>query len=59
MSVLAIDAGATGVTAVVVEPDGTIAAKAYEEFAQHFPKRPKGPAGQACICCAMSGCSRR
>ena len=22
-------------------------------------RRPKGPAGQACTCCAMSGCSRR
>lgn len=38
MSVLAIDAGTTGVTAVVVEKDGTIAAKGYQEFAQHFPK---------------------
>ncbi|GAA1152434.1 glycerol kinase GlpK [Nocardioides aquiterrae] len=38
MSVLAIDAGTTGVTAVVVEEDGSVAAKGYEEFAQHFPK---------------------
>ena len=38
MSVLAIDAGTTGVTALVVERDGTIAAKGYQEFAQHFPK---------------------
>jgi glycerol kinase len=38
MSVLAIDAGTTGVTAVVVEQDGTISAKGYQEFAQHFPK---------------------
>ncbi|GCD91744.1 glycerol kinase GlpK [Nocardioides sp. LS1] len=38
MSVLAIDAGTTGVTAVVVTPDGRIAAKGYQEFAQHFPK---------------------
>jgi glycerol kinase len=38
MSVLAIDAGTTGVTAVVVEHDGTIAAKGYQEFAQHFPR---------------------
>jgi glycerol kinase len=37
MSVLAIDAGTTGVTAVVVTPDGRIAAKGYQEFAQHFP----------------------
>ncbi|MEP9365594.1 glycerol kinase GlpK [Nocardioides sp. CN2-186] len=38
MSVLAIDAGTTGVTALVVEHDGRIAAKGYQEFAQHFPK---------------------
>ncbi|MDX6359878.1 MAG: glycerol kinase, partial [Nocardioidaceae bacterium] len=38
MSVLAIDAGTTGVTAVVVTPDGHIAARGYQEFAQHFPK---------------------
>jgi glycerol kinase len=38
MSVLALDAGTTGVTAAVVTPDGRIAAKGYQEFAQHFPK---------------------
>jgi glycerol kinase len=38
MSILAIDAGTTGVTAVVVTADGRIAAKGYQEFAQHFPK---------------------
>ena len=38
MSILAIDAGTTGVTAVVVTPDGQIAAKDYQEFAQHFPQ---------------------
>src|SRR4029079_11318325 len=38
VSVLAIDAGTTGVTALVVEQDGTIAAKGYQEFAQHFPQ---------------------
>ena len=38
MSVLAIDAGTTGVTAVVVTPDGQIAAKGYQEFPQHFPR---------------------
>jgi glycerol kinase len=38
MSVLSIDAGTTGVTAVVVTPEGTIAAKGYQEFAQHFPR---------------------
>jgi len=38
MSVLAIDAGTTGVTALVVTAEGTIAAKGYQEFAQHFPQ---------------------
>ena len=38
MSVLAIDAGTTGVTAVVVSPQGQIVAKGYQEFAQHFPR---------------------
>jgi glycerol kinase len=38
MSVLAIDAGTTGVTAVVVTHEGTIAAKGYQEFSQHFPR---------------------
>ena len=38
MSVLAIDAGTTGVTALVVTPEGTIAARGYQEFAQHFPQ---------------------
>ncbi|MFC7497582.1 MULTISPECIES: FGGY family carbohydrate kinase [unclassified Nocardioides] len=37
-AVLAIDAGTTGVTALVVEHDGRIVARGYEEFAQHFPK---------------------
>jgi glycerol kinase len=36
--ILAIDAGTTGVTAVVVSPDGRIAARGYQEFAQHFPR---------------------
>ncbi len=38
MSVLAIDAGTTGVTAVVVTEDGKIAATGSQEFAQHFPQ---------------------
>jgi glycerol kinase len=38
VSVLAIDAGTTGVTALVVTPEGTIAARGYQEFAQHFPR---------------------
>jgi glycerol kinase len=38
MSILAIDAGTTGVTALVVTAEGGIAAKGYQEFRQHFPK---------------------
>jgi len=38
VSVLAIDAGTTGVTALVVTPDGRIAARGYREFAQYFPQ---------------------
>ena len=37
MSVLAVDAGTTGVTALAVEPDGTVSARGYAEFPQHFP----------------------
>jgi len=38
MSVLALDAGTTGVTALVVTEDGRVAARGYAEFAQHFPE---------------------
>jgi glycerol kinase len=38
MSVLAIDAGTTGVTALVVTTDGRVAARGYSEFPQHFPE---------------------
>jgi glycerol kinase len=37
MSVLAIDAGTTGVTALVVTPDGTLAGRGYQEFRQYYP----------------------
>ncbi|HSN05781.1 MAG TPA: glycerol kinase GlpK [Candidatus Angelobacter sp.] len=37
MSVLAIDAGTTGVTALVVAADATVRARGYAEFPQHFP----------------------
>lgn len=36
--ILAIDAGTTGVTALVVTAEGQIAAKGYAEFPQHFPQ---------------------
>ncbi|MFT4010086.1 MAG: glycerol kinase GlpK [Nocardioidaceae bacterium] len=38
MTVLAIDAGTTGVTALIVDEAGAIVAKGYQEFAQHFPR---------------------
>jgi len=38
MTVLAIDAGTTGVTALIVTEDGDVAARGYQEFAQHFPR---------------------
>ncbi len=37
MSVLAIDAGTTGVTALVVRADGTVATRGYQEFRQYYP----------------------
>lgn len=36
--ILAIDAGTTGVTALAVNSDGSIAARGYQEFAQHYPQ---------------------
>ena len=38
MSVLAIDAGTTGVTALIVADDGTVAGRGYQEFRQYFPQ---------------------
>ncbi|MFT4264869.1 MAG: glycerol kinase [Nocardioides sp.] len=38
MAVLAIDAGTTGMTALVVDADGRIVARGYQEFGQHFPR---------------------
>jgi glycerol kinase len=38
MTILSIDAGTTGVTALVVTDDGRIDARGYQEFAQHFPR---------------------
>lgn len=36
-AVLAIDAGTTGVTALVVDESATVVAQGYQEFPQHFP----------------------
>jgi glycerol kinase len=38
MSVLAIDAGTTGVTAMVLRADGTVAGRGYQEFRQYYPR---------------------
>lgn len=38
MAVLAIDAGTTGVTALVVAEDTSILGRGYAEFPQHFPE---------------------
>ena len=38
MSVLAIDAGTTGVTALIITPDGTVASRGYAEFRQYYPE---------------------
>jgi glycerol kinase len=38
MSVLALDVGTTGVTALVVSDDGSVLARGYQEFPQHFPR---------------------
>jgi glycerol kinase len=38
MSVLAIDAGTTGVTAMVLRADGTVAGRGYQEFRQYYPQ---------------------
>jgi glycerol kinase len=38
MSVLAIDAGTTGVTAMAIRPDGTVAGRGYQEFRQYYPE---------------------
>jgi glycerol kinase len=36
--VLAIDAGTTGVTVLVIDGDGRIVGRAYSEFTQHYPR---------------------
>jgi glycerol kinase len=38
MSVLAIDAGTTGVTALIVAANGSVASRGYAEFSQYFPE---------------------
>ncbi|MEO8107650.1 MAG: FGGY family carbohydrate kinase, partial [Actinomycetes bacterium] len=38
MSVLVIDAGTTGITALVVNQDTNVESRGYREFPQHFPQ---------------------
>jgi glycerol kinase len=38
VSILAIDAGTTGVTALLVAEDARVVGRGYEEFPQHFPR---------------------
>ncbi len=38
MSVLALDVGTTGVTALVVSEAGAVLSRGYQEFPQHFPR---------------------
>ena len=38
MSVLAIDAGTTGVTALIVTADGSVTSRGYQEFRQYYPE---------------------
>jgi glycerol kinase len=38
MTVLAIDAGTTGVTALIVTEEGTLTGRGYQEFRQYFPQ---------------------
>ena len=38
MAVISIDAGTTGIRAFVVDRGGAPVARAYREFAQHFPR---------------------
>jgi glycerol kinase len=37
MTILAIDAGTTGVTALLVSPAGEVLSTGYAEFPQYFP----------------------
>lgn len=38
MSIMAIDAGTTGVTVLVISETGEVVARGYSEFEQHFPE---------------------
>lgn len=38
MTILAVDAGTTGVTALIVDADARVVARGHTEFPQHFPR---------------------
>ena len=38
MAILAIDAGTTGITSVLVAHDGSVLSQGYQEFEQHYPQ---------------------
>ena len=38
MAILAIDAGTTGITSVLVAHDGSVISQGYQEFEQHYPQ---------------------
>ncbi|TFG51001.1 MAG: glycerol kinase, partial [Gemmatimonadales bacterium] len=37
-SILALDQGTTGSTALIIHQDGTVLGRGYREFTQHFPR---------------------
>ena len=37
-SILALDQGTTGSTALVIHQDGSVLGRGYREFTQHFPR---------------------
>lgn len=36
--IVSIDAGTTGITVLLIDPEGSIVGRAYNEFPQHFPR---------------------
>jgi glycerol kinase len=60
MSVLAIDAGTTGVTVLIVAPDGSVTGRGYQEFRQYYPQPgwvehlPEGIWQATLIACAQA-----
>ena len=57
--ILAIDAGTTGVTALVVDHDGAVQARGYREIRQLLPASRLGRAGPRGHLAGNAGCDRR